>query len=393
MSRQNDIKKQIVQHNRRLQILKEKKAAYGLETPVSVLTEIADIESQIEALQAELEQLPQNGVEVSGDPANTRKSRFGRTTIFGVSVIGGVLVLAAVVCAVSALALRPNSKSKPLEGFSVDRPENGEELPLDETQSWTLEGQYPKDLEETANIDVEILKLPEGRSIPQAGKLHRSTIKGFWRFAPVNFDGEGTYEVVVSVSGDGEEDFHSINVRCLEKAAVYESAIVKDRQIRGVSPLVVATREEVSLGQLKQELNQMQKQFFELYPHDLDGALEIVYETFDALDPVLPIFPDDYYLQNVRAYNFKNYAMVMQKLNNPEEFERALKEAEKMFEVIRQQNPDDASAWNGLGSVALLRNDPDKALNYIDMALELNPNYPAAKKDRETALTMKEKIE
>ena len=59
-----------------------------------------------------------------------------------------------------------------------------------------------------------------------------------------------------------------------------------------------------------------------------------------------------------------------------------------MFEIIRQQQPEDPAAWNGLGSVALLRGEPDHALVYIDRALEIEPDYAAAKHDREIALQM-----
>lgn len=55
MSRQNDIKRLITEHNRQLQRLKEKQAQYGpLQTPVHILTEIEDIEREIEKLQQKL---------------------------------------------------------------------------------------------------------------------------------------------------------------------------------------------------------------------------------------------------------------------------------------------------------------------------------------------------
>jgi tetratricopeptide (TPR) repeat protein len=80
--------------------------------------------------------------------------------------------------------------------------------------------------------------------------------------------------------------------------------------------------------------------------------------------------------------------MVMRARGNDDQFKHALSEAEKMFETIRQQEPDDPSAWNGLGNVALLRNDPSSALNYIDRALEIRPDYEAARNDRTLALRM-----
>lgn len=55
MSRENDIKKLLVNYNRRLQALKERQALYGLDTPIAVLTEIENIEAEIMNLKVELE--------------------------------------------------------------------------------------------------------------------------------------------------------------------------------------------------------------------------------------------------------------------------------------------------------------------------------------------------
>ena len=280
--------------------------------------------------------------------------------------------------------------------FSIDRPENNQELPLGESQSWMLEGKFPvvadkQDSGGAADIKIEVYKMmPERQSVPQTGKPRISTVTGFWRFESAKFAGEGSYEIIATATLDGKSDWRPINVKCIQKAAAYELAIQRDRGYRGVSGLVLATPKDVSLPHLYQELNQMQNQFFDLYEvqHDLDGALKIVSSTLDVLDPVLPIYPNDFYLQNVRAYTFKNYAMVMRDSNHPEEFERALGEAERMFEAIRQQNPEDAGAWNGLGSVALLRHEPKKALQYIGKALDLKHDYSDAIHDWETAFKM-----
>ena len=385
MSRQDEIKRQLTRYNRRLQILKEKEAAYGLETPVSILTEIPDIEGEIEALQAELAQIQQTFVQPSAESPGVVTSRRRPSLI---QIIAGVSILVVIALVVGVFILIPPPMPDLFEDFSVIHPENEETLPLDESQTAILEGVIPRELGQTAEIDVEVYKLPERCSIPQSGRLRLSTVRGVWSYMPVTFAGEGMYEIVVSIAVAGDQDFRSIKVACLEKAEVYRTAIEHDRQERGVASLVLATAEEVSLDQVKKDLYQLQKQFFDFYPQDLEGAQAIIYQTLDILDPVLPLFPDDTYLQNVRAYTFKNYALVMRNSNNLEEFDRALEEAKNMFEALRQQNPKDAGAWNGLGSVALLRNNPDKALYYIDTALELEPNYPEAIRDRETVLKM-----
>lgn len=57
MSRKDDIKKQIENHNRRLQELKTRQAYYGISADPSIPMEIEDIETKIKELQAELEEL------------------------------------------------------------------------------------------------------------------------------------------------------------------------------------------------------------------------------------------------------------------------------------------------------------------------------------------------
>ena len=62
MLRQEEIKKLIINHNRRLQALKERKALFGLDTPLAVLTEIEEIGAELEKLQAELNEPDSNTV-------------------------------------------------------------------------------------------------------------------------------------------------------------------------------------------------------------------------------------------------------------------------------------------------------------------------------------------
>jgi hypothetical protein len=57
MSEKDNIKQQIINHNRRLQKLKQKQALYGLDVQPHVLMEIEDIEAELESLQAQLKTL------------------------------------------------------------------------------------------------------------------------------------------------------------------------------------------------------------------------------------------------------------------------------------------------------------------------------------------------
>ena len=76
MSRQKDLKELIVRNQRRLQKLKEKEAAYGLETPVHILTEIEDIEAELEQLRVELDEI---GTAAAGQSARDTQRRLSVT--------------------------------------------------------------------------------------------------------------------------------------------------------------------------------------------------------------------------------------------------------------------------------------------------------------------------
>ena len=113
--------------------------------------------------------------------------------------------------------------------------------------------------------------------------------------------------------------------------------------------------------------------------------------ALNRVEPLLPGAPNDYNLQNYRAYMLKNYFMVMRDMGKTEEASWSLDEAGKMFSAIHEQFPKDPGAWNGLGSVAMLRGDPQMALQYIDQALFFAPDYAYAKQDRETVLAQLKK--
>jgi len=278
-----------------------------------------------------------------------------------------------------------------LKYFSVERPKDKEEIPLGESEMWMINGLFPiVEENKKASVNVEVIKLPEKQNIPQSGSSRISTVDGVWTFEYVKFAGEGTYDIVVTGILDGQNVFRRVNVLCTEKAKAYANNINKDRELRGMHKITFPSREEISLPSLQQQLYQMQQEYFDRFPNDLQGALEIVSKTFDMVDQALPVYPNDLYIQNVRAYSFKNYAMIMERMNRSAEFERALNEAEKMFEAILEQERNNEGAWNGIGSVALLRKDPKKALYFINRSLEINPNYSEALHDREIAVRMLE---
>jgi tetratricopeptide (TPR) repeat protein len=318
-----------------------------------------------------------------------------------------VVFISAIIVLLGAIAELPQkladmyemifATQKPsLKDFSVEQPQNDDEIPLGINKSRILEGHFPvietdDEMQKTARIEVEVYKLPGREELPQTGKSRISTIEGTWFFDSAKFTGEGLYEIVVSASLGNSTYYQRLKVKCTEKATFYRKYIDQDRKIRGVEEVQPPDLSEVSIHYLRSQLPQLQQDFFDFFNrNNMDKALATVLGTLDIVDRILPLFPNDLAIQNVRAYTFKNYAMIMKRLKRHDEFERALDEAYRTFEAIRDQNPEDAGAWNGLGSIYLLRRNPEKALPYINRALQIYPNYKAALIDKNTALKLLE---
>lgn len=166
--------------------------------------------------------------------------------------------------------------------------------------------------------------------------------------------------------------------------------VFKDEIKKVEESLVRKTRElkDLTLPSVYQRLQNIQQDFFNTFPNDTFGAQQIVKEAFDVLDHVEPQFPDNLFIKNVHAYMLKNNALLMKKLNRPDEVKKSLSESFEIFKTILDKDPVDAGAWNGLGNVYLLRGEPEKALHNIDKALEIDPNYSAALNDKKIAKRM-----
>jgi tetratricopeptide (TPR) repeat protein len=173
--------------------------------------------------------------------------------------------------------------------------------------------------------------------------------------------------------------------------------ISEDRWNNDVSDLIEHLRKLVirrkgpdSLEEAKQEIYQKQNEFFELYPQKPAHALELSQKVLDHLDRISPQYPKDPYLQLLRGYFHKNEAMALRDLRRRQEFKESLNKADRVFSTMIRERPDDAGAWNGKGSVEALKGNFEKALRYVDKALEIDPGYSAALQDREEILKYKE---
>jgi len=162
--------------------------------------------------------------------------------------------------------------------------------------------------------------------------------------------------------------------------------------IERLRELVLPTIDQMPLPHAKQELYEMQLRYFDqLDNKNAAEALELAQKTQAYLNRVLPLYPQDSDLKVTRGYLFKNEAMALMRLGRYDESEAALNEGELIFRTMIVERPSDAGAWNGLGSVEAVRGNYEEALGYIDRALEITPDYPEAKQDREQIMSILDK--
>jgi hypothetical protein len=185
--------------------------------------------------------------------------------------------------------------------------------------------------------------------------------------------------------------------RALRPLCSWQAVALRDRQWRAdverlverLRELMPVPRDAVSaLERIHGGLQQQQDRFFELLDSAPRRALMLARSTLQTLNRVCPAHPRDTDLQLVRGYTHKNIAMVLQRLGQDEAAEQALDEAWRTYSTAAQERPADAGAWNGMGSVCLVRGQLKPALRYIDKALQRVPDYPAALHDRAALLSL-----
>lgn len=269
--------------------------------------------------------------------------------------------------------------------FSILTPTDSQQIPLNDNGTWMLTGTLPKTKD--ADFIVQVLKLPDGQSIPQTGQKIRSSFDGQWSLEPARFDGYGSYKINVTGLLNGDSLVRTVTVTCYDKATIYKVSIEREMKFRTGANVESLPAGAISQGEAIEQLQTLQNDFVgAFYAHqpptkdDLQSALAIVNQGLDLVDSALPLSPDNFDLQNFRAFLLKDYSQVAQALKRPEA-KQALDEAKVMFEAVMEQNPQDTNAWNGLGSVYLMSGQPSRAVFYIRRALQLAPDNPFAQHD------------
>jgi tetratricopeptide (TPR) repeat protein len=119
---------------------------------------------------------------------------------------------------------------------------------------------------------------------------------------------------------------------------------------------------------------------------DRAGALEAAQRQLATLDRISPLYPDDILLQIERGYAHKNCSIALGELGRRREAEAALERSDAVFSTLLEEYPENPSAWDGKGSIVWMRGQPREALAYFERALELDPGYEAARRNRDAIL-------
>jgi len=139
------------------------------------------------------------------------------------------------------------------------------------------------------------------------------------------------------------------------------------------------------LKRLYEKLGQFQGDYFSVLAKPAQ-ALDVARQTLELLDDQTPHYPHEPILQIVRGYTYKNEAMALRDLNDQAGFEQSLARAEAVFRAMRSETEvQTAAAYNGLGSVEMLRGRMRPGKAWINRALKLWPDYPEAIQDLRTA--------
>jgi tetratricopeptide (TPR) repeat protein len=150
---------------------------------------------------------------------------------------------------------------------------------------------------------------------------------------------------------------------------------------------VASFRDAISVSDAQGQLYDLQQDYFEaLNANDAAGALERIREASKLLDQVMPLHPQDPWLKAARGHVRKNESIALRRLEKDEEAKAALEKAAGTFETMTSEDPDNARGWVGLGRVVTLQGDRENALQYIDKAIEMDPAYQAARRDRQLVL-------
>lgn len=160
-----------------------------------------------------------------------------------------------------------------------------------------------------------------------------------------------------------------------------------ERLLDRVRALILPTRRSEPLAHVAEELMRLQGDFFaRLDAGDVAGALDIAQRTLVTLNHISPLYPDDVFLQIVRGYTHKNCAIALLRFGRDAEAAERLDASDQVFTTLLEEYPNEPSAWDGKGSVLATRGQLRESLPYFERAIELKPDYPEARQNRDAVV-------
>jgi len=135
---------------------------------------------------------------------------------------------------------------------------------------------------------------------------------------------------------------------------------------------------------LRDQTDDRQRRALELLQQgETDAALAVLNETFELLMALIDFQPGDPNLELRLGFLYKDLAQVFENSDRAR-FSRYVQSGLQTFQrLVGLDLPteDMASSWNGLGNIHLLREDFDKAVDCIQRALSIVPDYSNAWSD------------
>jgi tetratricopeptide (TPR) repeat protein len=171
-----------------------------------------------------------------------------------------------------------------------------------------------------------------------------------------------------------------------------------ERLLERVRSLIQPTRRSEPLPQIKDELGRLQSDVLgRLLRGDPAGALDTAQRTLATLDRISPLYPADVELQAIRGYTHKNCALALQELGRDREASEALDASDTGFTTLLEEYPDAPYAWDGKGSVLMIRGQLnesrgqlEESLRHFERALELDPGYWEPRQNRDAVVHLLE---
>jgi tetratricopeptide (TPR) repeat protein len=149
-----------------------------------------------------------------------------------------------------------------------------------------------------------------------------------------------------------------------------------------VSGKIADPFDDDDLQALKQEVAQLQQQVVvALEAGNLTRADLAMQEADTLVHTALDRAPGDAAVLQQDGCLHRNIAAAYQRVAMHNQAERNLSHAEHAFRLIISFDYENANAWKSLGDLYILRNELNRAEQCVRKAIELDPDYQAARDD------------